>query len=350
VDKDHKLTILVFGAGAIGTYIGGSLALQSHQVYFLERPIVTEALRQRGLQLEINAEKLYIQNPRMVTSIAQAFDLADFDVGIFALKSFDTQTVLESIKPWREKFPPILCLQNGVENEPAIASKIGPEKVIAGTVTSAVGRRSAGDIVLERLRGVGLSNQHPISDRLAKAMQAAGLEARLYSNPNEMKWSKLLTNLIGNASSAILDMSPAEIFAHPGLYRLEITQLREALDVMKALSLRPTDLPGTPVQILSFGVRFLPLALSQPLIKRAVGGGRGRKMPSFHIDLHSGRGKIEVDYLNGAVVRFAEKNNLTAPANRLLNETLLGLTNGEIPISEFAKQPEKLLARWESQY
>ena len=68
-------------------------------------------------------------------------------------------------------------------------------------------------------------------------------------------------------------------------------------------------------------------------------------MPSFHIDLHSGRGKSEVDYLNGAVVRYGERLGISTPANHLLNETLLALTMGEQPIDFYTKQPEKLLGK-----
>jgi hypothetical protein len=158
-----------------------------------------------------------------------------------------------------------------------------------------------------------------------------------------MKWSKMLTNLLANATSAILDLPPAEIFAHPGLYRLEIRQLRETLRVMAALGVRPVDLPGTPVRLLAYGVQRLPLAVSRPLLRRAVGGGRGAKMPSFHIDLHSGRGKSEVDYLNGAVVRFGDRLGIPTPANRLLNETLLALSEGRLPLDAYAGKPEKFL-------
>ena len=77
---------------------------------------------------------------------------------------------------------------------------------------------------------------------------------------------------------------------------------------------------------------------------KAVGGGRGDKMPSFHIDLHSGRGKSEVDFLHGAVVRGGERTKVPTPVNKLLTDTLLALTNGEIPLEEYAHQPEKLLA------
>jgi 2-dehydropantoate 2-reductase len=68
-------------------------------------------------------------------------------------------------------------------------------------------------------------------------------------------------------------------------------------------------------------------------------------MPSFHIDLHSGRGKSEVAYLHGEVVRAGEKCNVPTPVNRVLTETLMALTNKEIPLEEFAHKPEKLLEK-----
>ena len=67
-------------------------------------------------------------------------------------------------------------------------------------------------------------------------------------------------------------------------------------------------------------------------------------MPSFHIDLYSGRGKSEVEYLHGAVVRAGERFGVPTPVNKVLTETLMKLTNKEIPLEEFAHQPEKLLA------
>ena len=70
-------------------------------------------------------------------------------------------------------------------------------------------------------------------------------------------------------------------------------------------------------------------------------------MPSFYLDLYGGRGQSEVDYLNGAVVRYGEKLGIPTPANRLLNEILLDLTQKRIPLDNFSGQPEKLLALWE---
>lgn len=67
-------------------------------------------------------------------------------------------------------------------------------------------------------------------------------------------------------------------------------------------------------------------------------------MPSFHIDLRAGRGKSEVDFLNGAVVRAGKKLGIPTPVNRMLTETLLALTMGESSVDTFSHHPDKLLA------
>ena len=162
-----------------------------------------------------------------------------------------------------------------------------------------------------------------------------------------MKWSKMLTNLLANASSAILDMPPAEIFAHPGLFRLELKMLKEALAVMDVLKIPVTNLPGTPVWWLVWIACTLPPSVSQPLLMNSLGKGRGAKMPSFHIDLYSGRGKSEVDYLNGAVVRFGAANHIPTPINRCLNEILTAMSTGNMTKSQFAHSPEKFLSEVE---
>lgn len=347
------LNILAFGAGAIGTYIGGSLALAGQRVVFVEQPSVADDLRQRGMRLDLTLDErrktkeanlLSPQSFVAAASLEDALKYWPFDVAIFALKSFDTPAALEGMKPFAEKLPPILCLSNGVDNEPAIADALGADKVVYGTVTSAIGRRAAGDIVLEKLRGIGIANGNPLSAKLVAAFNAAYLNAQLFHDAASMKWSKMLTNLVANPSSAILDVTAAQVFADRRLYKLEIEMLRECLAVMKAQGIEVVDLPKTPVRALAFATR-LPLWLSKPLLGRAAGSGRGGKMPSFHIDLHSGRGKSEVDYLHGAVVRAGAKTGVPTPVNQLFTETLLALTNGEIPLDEFAGKPEKLLAK-----
>lgn len=353
LSQSSTLKVLVFGAGAIGTYFGGSLALAGHSVVFVEQPKVVEALRERGLRLDLTIDErrktkgAFVIDPRSVViapSLEDALNFGPFDVALFALKSFDTAAALEGMKSFADKMPPILCLSNGVENEQAIARLLGPDKVIYGTVTSAIGRRGVGDIVLEKLRGVGVAAGHPLSEKLVSALNGAYLKCRLYPDAHSMKWSKMLTNLVANPTSAILDMTAAQVFANRGLYKLEIDMLRECLAVMKAQNLEVVELPGTPVKALAFATD-LPLWLSKPFLSRAAGSGRGAKMPSFHIDLHAGRGQSEVEYLHGAIVCEGKQRGIPTPVNELLTNTLVALTNKEIPLEEYANQPEKLLAK-----
>jgi 2-dehydropantoate 2-reductase len=346
---EERLNWLVFGAGAIGTYIGGSLLLRGHKVIFFDQPEAVANILENGLRLNIEGQEHRILHPVVYTTLPGAISHTSFDVSIFALKSYDTNQVLDLMRPFADLIPPVLCLQNGVENEPALESVLGKDKVIAGTVTSAVGRRAAGDIVLERLRGMGVADGHALSTRLVPLLSDAGLNARQYSSPTAMKWSKMLTNLLANASSAILDMTPAEILSHPGLYRIEIAQLREAIQVMRTLQIQIIDLPGTPVRMFARIVSNLPPMLSNPILSRIAGKGRGKKMPSFHIDLHSGRGKSEVDYLNGAVVRFGERLGIPTPVNHWLNQTLLSLTQGSLPLDIYSHNPEKYIIDCDSQ-
>lgn len=353
----QNLSVLCFGAGAIGTYMGGSLALSGFKVVFIEQPAVAEELQKTGLVLDLGLDerrgtkqpfKIPSTKFSCVSSIKDALELGPFEVAIFALKSFDTASALENMKPYIDRMPPVLCFQNGVDNESVLTAVLGTEKVIAGTTTSSVGRLAAGQIVLERLRGVGIATGanpqlNALAARLVDAMNAALLNASLFPRAADMKWSKMLTNLMGNATAAILDMTPGEVLNHPGLYGLEMGMLREALSVMAAQGIHPVDLPKVPVRLLAWAARFLPAFIARPIMVRAVGGGRGAKMPSFHIDLHSGRGKIEVDYLNGAVVRAGQRTGIPTPINRLLNDTLQDLVQGRQPLDAYSHNPDKLL-------
>ncbi len=362
-DAMEKADILVFGAGAIGTYVGGSLALAGHRVTFIERPQVAAELAERGLRLQLkkadarpvlNASagtqgtkhSSFIIPPSeftVVGSLDEALHHGPFDVAIFALKSFDTKAFLRSLSPAPSSLPPIFCLSNGVDNEPALAAALGPAAVIPGTISSSVLRRAAGDILLEKSRGIGVADGHPLSLWLAAMLNEAGLYTRLYPRPADMKWSKMLTNLMVNTTVAILNMPPRQVLSHPGLFQLEMDMLREALAVMKAEGIRVVDTPKTPVRLLVLSAS-LPAFIARPLMVKFLAGGRGEKMPSFHIDLHAGRGKSEVEWLNGAVVRHGERHGVPTPINRFLTDTLLAMTRGEIQLTEYNSQPEKLLS------
>ena len=92
-----------------------------------------ECSMQKGMQ---NAEDYHSSSSFIITvppssftiasSLTEALQHGPFDIAIFALKSFDTAAAMDGMKPYADQLPPILCLSNGVDNEPAIAAVLGP--------------------------------------------------------------------------------------------------------------------------------------------------------------------------------------------------------------------------------
>lgn len=338
-----QFSILSIGAGAIGSYIGGRLLLAGQQVVFLEKPAVAEALQKTGLTIHKEHELIKIEKVLVTSSLEQAFSISSYDLLLVAVKAYDTERLIETLLPYKGLVPPILSLQNGVENEARFQEAFGKEHVIAGTVTSAIGWKQIGEIVIEKERGVGLAIENPLAQRFAQALLRAGFKVKTYLRSEDMKWSKLITNQLANATCAILNMPPEAVLAHPASFKLEILQIRETLKVMDALRLHVVDLPATPVRALVWAIRHLPFSVSRPLFIRFIGKGRGKKMPSLYLDLTAGKEKSEVEFLNGAVVRFGERMQIPTPVNHFLYQTLTQIIRGKIPRQRYQNAPQRLL-------
>jgi len=238
----------------------------------------------------------------------------------------------------------VLCLQNGVENEGVIARVIGQDKVASGSISSAVERTGSGQARLEKLRGIGIGSDHPLAREILHDFQAAGLNPKLFGATNAMKWTKMLSNLLGNATAAILDMPPGKVFSNPAGYTIERGQIKEAVMVMRKLGIQVINLPGTPMVWLVRLMLDMPVWFSRPLLAKALGTGRGNKMPSFHIDLYSGRTRLESGYLNGAIVRFGKLVDVQTPFNTLLNQLLEDMIGNRELQKKYRLNPEILLA------
>jgi 2-dehydropantoate 2-reductase len=333
---------LIFGAGAIGTYLGGSLALAGNQTFFLERGRDIHTLRQHGLRLTLEDQEHHLSGVEFFSGL-EILQNIEIDLLILALKTYHLDSILPTLIDNKDHLPPLLCIQNGVESEEKLQEAFGMNAVIQGTVTSAVDRISKGRAIVQKSRGMGIAGTHPRLKEFQESFNEAGLNCAIYRKADAMKWSKLIINLLGNASSAILDLPPAAIYAHPDLYRVELEQIREGLKVMRKQRIRPVNLPGVPVSSLATIVRVLPTSLSQSFLSKIIGEGRGDKMPSFHIDLYSGKRRSEVGALNGAIVQAGVDKGVATPVNRFLTELLMGLVRGEIPLTTYKNKPDLFL-------
>lgn len=336
------MSFLCVGVGGIGTYVGGSLAASGERVVFLAHPASAAVIRKLGMRIRHGTLTTVVESPILVENLGEAMSHGPFDVALLAMKAYDLEAFLEELAPLAPGFPPVLCLQNGVEAEGMASAVLGEERVLAGSITSAIGREAPGDITIEKLRGMGIAGGLLARD-LMPVLRRAGLKPQLFESAKSMKWSKLITNLLANATSAILGMTPREIYANPALYRVEVAQIRETLQVMRRLGARTVSLPGAPARVLALLMGRMPPAMSRPLIASSVGRGRGAKLPSLAIDLRRGVGRSEVEYLNGAVVRQGERLGLPTPVNRFLWRALSTLVRGELPQDTYLRKPNRFL-------
>ena len=326
------MRILVIGAGAIGSLVGGKLALAGEQITLVGRPSFAVAVAENGLRLRLGDNEQTIRTLSAVGSMEEAFvGRLDYDLAILTVKSYDTAAALHELAALTHRPLNVLSLQNGVGNEEAIATTFGDGKVIAGTLTTPVSVAAPATIRIDRPSfTMGLSAWSsraptPLITTTHEALLRAGFKAKLYPHAQGMKWTKLLMNMMGNATSAILDQPPALLFADNRVVDIEIAAWREALAVMAAAKIPPVNLGSYPFAFLAPLLRIAPKSLLRPVLRRQVSGARGDKLPSLHMDLHQGKRKNEIGWLNGAVVELGKTLGVATPINALLTETVSAL-------------------------
>jgi len=328
---------LVFGTGAVGALVGGRLALAGFPVTFLARPRIAEAMQTSGLHLSGDRTHGVLEEVHAITEIS-AMDKPD--IILLTVKTYDAETAAAEIETAFAEPPTIVCLLNGIGSEQMLIERFGAEHVMSATLTTAVQMIKPAVIHVNRRRGIGVELDHPLTAEFMNDLKAADFHAEAYPNATRMKWSKLLTNIVANASSAILGWTPSQVYSHPGTALIEIESLRETVRVLRGIGLTPQDLPGVSVSLLARAI-FLPRRLIRPLLGKIVSEGRGDKKPSLHFDI--GRGKSEALRLNGAVVQAGSRLGSPTPANRLLTETLMKLVNNQETPERFRNNPELLI-------
>lgn len=339
------MRVLVLGAGAVGGLLGGSLAAGGAAVTLVARGERGRALVAKGLRLARGGETRRFDLP-VVDSLAGATARGPFDATLLAVRGTDLAAAGEEMAA---ALPPgrLVVMLNGLGHEATLAARLPGHAVCAGTLTAACWEREPGWIEVGAKGGVGLEcRPGAICDNadLAAAFRAGGLAARCYASGASVKWSKLLLNMLGSASTAILGWPPARVFADRRLFRLELVAWREAMTVMRALGVAPVALPDYPVPFYVLLARGLPAALLQPLLGPRLAGGRGDRLPGPAMDLARGRARTECEWLGGAVADAAATAGRRAPINSALAGLVADLAAGRRSREDFRDRPERLLS------
>ena len=335
----------MIGPGAVGSFLGATLALAGHNVTLLGRRLA-EGDAPDHVVLEASDGTARNVPVRRATDPAE---VAEPGLVLLAVKSFDVDEALMTAARWPDAA--VLTVQNGLGAE-AAARAIRRAPVLAGSLTTAVEpvaggvrRLRTGGIGVAAVRGDGEERAGALSAELAASWTRAGLPARVYPDADAMKWSKLLANLVGNATSAILDMDPGAVYADRDGYAVERAQLREGAAVMRALGLPPVNLPGAGVSLLLRGLA-LPEAIGRPVVSRVIAGARGGKSPSLRLHVRVARQgpPTEARWLNGAVAEAGARAGVAAPVNGRLAALVDEVAADPARAVFFARRPDRLAA------
>ncbi|WP_315836880.1 2-dehydropantoate 2-reductase [Bradyrhizobium prioriisuperbiae] len=303
--------IVVAGAGSIGCFVGGMLALAGHRVVLLARPRVIDEIKGHGLRLTSfeGADRRLPASALVLSPDEQV--LRDAAIVLVCVKSADTAEMAATIAAHAPQDAVIVSLQNGVANVPALKAHLASQRVLAGMVPfNVVGmgegryhRSTSGDIIIEQ-------------DEAATAakLSVADLKVQPSENISGVQWGKLLVNL-GNALNALSNLPLREQLSQRSWRMLIADQMSEALAAMKAEGIDPVSTTPLPASWVPYVMR-LPDWAFQMIAKRMVQIDPQARS-SMWDDLQRGR-RTEIDYLQGAIIEIAQRRRLAAPLSSRL--------------------------------
>jgi 2-dehydropantoate 2-reductase len=337
-------SIVVFGAGAVGGFLGGKLAGvpegQQPWITLIGRPRVVEAVCAHGLILREQG----LNSATRPQAASSARSAGKCDLVILAVRAFDVATSIPDVRTLIGESGLVLAMQNGVGSEEELAEALGRERMLAGTLTVSVGMEEPGVVTrYSRPGGVALSSMDgsAVPAWVVELFSASSLPTQLVADYRSLRWSKLLLNMLGAAVTAILDVNTSEVVRNPSLFRIEQLACREAGRVMDGQGIGTVNLPGYPVPLVRLLMR-LPRSLAQRILGPRMAGARGGRAPTMRADL--ARGRSEVAYLNGAVVRAAERLGMETPVNAALTALVEQLVLHPERRAEFRAKPEALVS------
>jgi 2-dehydropantoate 2-reductase len=296
------MRIVVVGAGAVGGVVAANLAMAGTPVVAVARGEHGRVMRESGLRYESPTGTRVVELP--VVAAVGDVDLTDDDVVVLGVKSQDTVGVLGDLRAAGVTDQPIVCMQNGVDNERQ-ALRLFPN-VYGICVMLPADHHAPGVVRVWTAPSSGLLDigryPHGVDDvavQVAATLEAATFGSLPRADIMSWKYRKLLMNL-GNAIEAVCGRAG---FAHLG----PLVQA-EGEAVLAAAGVAVTSVEDDLAR------------RGDALTIQPVAGEERRAGGSSWQSLRRGTGTIETDHLTGEIVLLGRLHGVPTPANQALQQ------------------------------
>ncbi|MFT6022163.1 MAG: 2-dehydropantoate 2-reductase [Ascidiaceihabitans sp.] len=299
-----SIKIAVAGAGSIGCYVGGALALAGHDVQFLARTRIIQAVARVGaLKLsDYNGLQASVPEPVFTDDLSI---LGVADVILVTVKSSATAEIARLIATHAKPDALIISLQNGVGNVSVLRRILPDHDVRAGMVPFNV--VPMGDAAYHR----ATSGEIEVQAGPLPPLDTTYIGWRSVDNIEAVQWGKLLINL-GNALNALSDLPLLDMLNQRPWRKLMADQMAEALGILKANGITPAKTTAVPPNALPFILRLPTPIFRRVAAKMLTIDPKARS--SMWDDLTQGR-QTEVDALQGVIIDLAAKTGKSAALN-----------------------------------
>ncbi|MBP1968550.1 2-dehydropantoate 2-reductase [Virgibacillus natechei] len=302
--------IVVFGAGALGTYVGARLEEAGEDVTFLVREGRAQQIQKNGLYIWSAKGDYEIINPRVITD---PNDARDVDLVLISVKGYHLPATLDNLKVLTEKGAYVLPVLNGIEHIETLKIHLGSDSVIGGLSFIMATLNDEGHVIHssdfhDLIIGELEPTQSTICTKFEEISQKANMHATRSDSISLELWNKymFINALSGITTATNLPIGP--IRANKETFYVAEKVLRE----MKMLAN-------------AYGVQVSEADLETAKTKL------WRLSKEATSSMHQDRRKdttLEVEHLHGGAIRLAEKAGIDLPYTQTIYGIIKPFENG----------------------
>lgn len=296
------MRIAIVGCGAMGSVYAALLADAGNEVLAIDRwEEHVRAMNAQGLRVEGASGDRSVKVTAATTPPEDPVDMI-----VVAVKAADAAAAAEAARPLLGPETVVVTIQNGLGSAEGVAAALGAERLMVG-IAGGFGAsfKGPGHVHHNGMKTIRMGAHAGLPfDRVEQAVgvwRDAGFAAEAAEDIAVMQWEKLICNVAYSAPCTLSGLTIGQAMEDPDIGPVSRAAATEAWEVARAAGIA-VDIADPVAHVRSFGAAI-------PNAK-----------PSLLLDFEAGR-RGEIDYINGAIPREAEKLGGAAP----VNATLVGL-------------------------